>query len=91
MVFLLASSFLFVVDDVVLWGVGRRFGGDWGLGIGGCDEEEGTSLVECGEVLIYCSRVDGGRKVRDYGWEVFSCEEEEEERKEEEGLIGKMA
>lgn len=37
--------------------------------------------------------VDGARKVRDYGWEVFSCDEEneEEERKEEERLIRTMA
>lgn len=90
MFFLLASSFFFAVDDVVVAGVWRRFGGDWGLGIGGCDEEEGTPLVECGEVLIeWCGLM--GRKVRDYGWEGFSCDDEDEERKEEEGLIRTMA
>lgn len=72
--------------------------GDWWWGIGGCgcgcgcDEEEGKgSLLECGEVLIeWCGLM--GRWMRDYAWEVFSCDDdEEEERKEEERLIRTMA
>lgn len=41
----------FAVDDVVVWGVGRRFGGDWGLVVVVVMRKKG-SLVECGEVLM---------------------------------------
>lgn len=65
------------MDDVVV--------GWCGEGLVGIVMRKKGLLVECGEVLIYCSSVDGGRKVRDYGWEVFSCDDDEEE--EEERLI----
>lgn len=75
-VFLLASSFFSVVDDAVV-------GGCLGIGGCGCDEEEGISVDVVGLM---------GRWIREYGWEVFSCDEEnEEERKEEERLIRTIA